>query len=513
MKVAVGNFAGPSGSVGVSARLRSWRLAAALLAAMFLPALPPVRAQEPTALDAAQALEKTLTEAIARAEKSVVAIARYRKGRPPLPPPDGQPAPFAPGEPGGVDETAPNEYATGVVIDPQGYILTNYHVLGDPAENEYRIWVNRRPFNAVGVQKVERVTAGDPWTDLAVLKIEAADLEPIAFGDTKDLRKGQIVIALGNPYGMAKDGQVSASWGIISNLGRPLPTAGASSDPAKDSLYQYGGLIQTDARLNLGTSGGALVNLKGEMIGLTTALAASEGYERSLGFAIPVNDVFLRTIETLKTGHKAEFGFLGVSPENLSDAMRRAGQHGAVLVHVVSGTPAFAAGLKEGDIVTHVNGEAVYDRGQLMHELGKQPVAVELRLTAQRGAEAGRPGRVVQATARLSKRHVTGARPPYSHIPDPRWRGMQIDYATALPQTLLRQVWPQLVTGNSLAVIEVERDSACWKAGLRPGTVFSQVDGQAVTTPDEFFAAVAEKAGPVRIQRVSDTPGEVTVAP
>ena len=90
---------------------------------------------------------------------------------------------------------------------------------------------------------------------------------------------------------------------------------------------------------------------------------------------------------------------------------------------------------------------------------------------------------------------------------------MQVDYATALPQTLLRQVWPQMVPGGSLAVIEVERDSACWKAGLRPGTLFSHVDGQAVTTPDEFFAAVAEKSGPVRIQRVSDTPGEVTVAP
>jgi serine protease Do len=493
--------------------VQSWRLAAAILAAIFFSSRLPVRAQEPTALDAAQALEKTLTEAIARAEKSVVAIARYRKGRAPLAPPDGQPAPFAPGQPGGVDDMAPNEYATGVVIDPQGYILTNYHVLGDPAENEYRIWVNRRPFNAVGVQKVEHVTAGDPWTDLAVLKIEATDLEPIAFGDTKDLRKGQIVIALGNPYGMAKDGQVSASWGMISNLGRPLPATGAASDPAKDSLYQYGGLIQTDVRLHLGTSGGALVNLKGEMIGLTTALAASESFERSLGFAIPVNDVFLRTIETLKTGHKAEFGFLGVSPENLPDAMLRAGQHGAMLVQVVSGTPAFAAGLKEGDVVTHVNGAAVYDRGQLMHELGKQPLAAEIQLTAERGAQVGRPGQVVQATARLSKRHVTGARPPYSHIPDPNWRGMQIDYATALPQTLLRQVWPQLVAGNCLAVTEVNRDSASWKAGLRPGTLVSQVDGQAVTTPDEFFAAVAEKSGPVRLQRVSDTPGEVTVAP
>lgn len=489
------------------------RLAAALLLT-FVGALLPVEAQEPTALDAALTLEKTVTEAIARAEKSVVAIARYRKGR--LPPAQGgaQPAPFAPGRAGGPEETVPNEFATGVVIDRRGYILTNYHVLGNPSENDYRVWIQRRPFTAIGVQKADHVTAGDPWTDLAVLKIEAADLEPIPLGDAKDLRKGQFVIALGNPYGIAKDGSVSASWGIISNLGRPLPSAADESGPdsAKDSLYQYGGLIQTDARLNLGTSGGALVNLKGEMIGLITALAASEGYERSLGFAIPVNDVFLRTIETLKKGHKAEFGFLGVSPENLPDAMRRAGQHGALVTHVVPGTPAAAASLKEGDVITRVNDEAVYDRNTLMYELGKQPVAAEIRLAVQRGAEIGRRGRVLEASAKLTKRHVSGARPPYSLVPDPSWRGMHVDYATALPQPLLRQVWPQIPAG-SLAVLDVQRDSPCWKAGLRPGTLFSHVDGQAVATPDDFFAAVAEKSGAVRIQRVSDTPAEVTVAP
>jgi len=482
-----------------------------VLPAVCVAALRPLQAQEPTAFDAAQTLEKTLVEAIARAEKSVVAIARYRKGRAPQAA-EGQGVPFAPGQPGGADDPAPNEYATGVVIDPQGYILTNYHVLGDPAENDYRIWVNRRPFTAIGVQPVQHVTAGDPWTDLAVLKIEATDLEPIAWGHSKDLRKGQIVIALGNPYGIARDGQVSASWGIISNLGRPLPAGGAEPDPAKESLYRYGGLIQTDVRLNLGTSGGALVNLKGEMIGLTTALAASEGYERSLGFAIPVDDVFLRTIETLKSGHKAEFGFLGVSPEDLPDAMLRAGQQGAVLVHVVSGAPAALAGLKEGDILTHVNDAAVYDRRSLMHELGRQPVAAEIKLTAERGAQVGSPGRVIEATARLSKRHVTGARPPYSLVPDPRWRGLQLDYATALPQELLRQAWSQLGAG-SLAVIDVQRDSAAWKAGLRPGTVFSQVDGETVATPAEFFAAVVDKSGPVRLMQVSDPPGEITVAP
>lgn len=496
-----------------SFRLRRQRIAAVLAALWLVWPAAAAAAEEPSALDAALALEQAFTETIARAERSVVAIARYRKGRLPSTSLDGSPGPLTPAPGDSADDIAPNEYAAGVVIDPQGYILTNYHVLGDPAENDYRVWVQHRPFPAVAVQRVEHVTAGDPWTDLAVLKIPADGLEPIALGDATQLRKGQIVVALGNPYGMAKDGQVSASWGIISNLGRPLPPAGTDTDPAKNSLYQYGGLIQTDARLHLGTSGGALVNLRGQMIGLITALGTSPGYERSLGFAIPVNEVFRRTIETLKTGRKAEFGFLGVSPDNLPDAQRRAGRQGAVLNHVVAGTPAAAAGLQEGDILTHVDGTPVYDRSTLMHELGKQPAAGEIHLTLERRASSDQPWRVIQTTAKLSKRQVTGLRPPYSRIPDPVWRGLQVDYATALPQLLLRQVWPQLPPGGSLAAIQVERDSASWKAGLRPGTLISHANGERVLSPEAFFAAVADRPGPIRIRCIADAPREVTVAP
>lgn len=468
-------------------------------------------AQEPSALEAARALEKTLGDAISRAEQSVVAIARYRKGRLPANAADGQSQALTPPRVGSRDEIAPNEYAAGVVIDRQGHILTNYHVLGDPAENDYRVWIRHRPFDAVDVRTVEHVAAGDPWTDLAVLKIEANDLEPIALGDAKALRKGQIVIALGNPYGIAKDGDVSASWGIVSNLGRSLPTAGASPPPVGDSLYRYGGLIQTDARLNMGSSGGALVNLQGEMVGLITAVADSDGYERSLGLAIPVDDLFRRTVETLRSGRKAEFGFLGVAPEDLPDVQRRTGRQGAVLSHVVAGTAAATAGLREGDVITHVDDVPVYDRDMLMHELGKQPVAAQIRLTAERGRSADRPGRTVQAIAKLSKRQTSGGQRPYSLVPDPVWRGLQIDYATALPQPLLRQIQSHLSADVNLAAFSVVHGSAAWNAGLRPGTLVSHVDGVRVATPGEFFAAVREKSGPVHIRRVAEDPAEIIV--
>jgi serine protease Do len=478
-------------------------------------AVAPVRGQEaadgapePTGLQAAVALEEAFVDAIARAERSVVAITRHR-----LPP-----AGSTLGDRGSLSDArdfearVPHEYATGVVIDPRGYILTNYHVLGNPAENAYTIWLRRKPYEAVDVRLPAEVKAGDPWTDLAVMKIDAEELEPISFGDTKSLRKGQIVIALGNPYGIAKDGQVSASWGIVSNLSRPFPARGTplNENPGEESVYQYGGLIQTDARLNLGTSGGALVNLRGEMIGLITALAASEGYERSTGFAIPVDDVFRRTVETLKTGRKPEFGFLGVSSVDLSDSMLRAGHHGARITHVAPGTPAAEARLKEDDIITRIDDHTIHDRDGLMRELGRQPVRARIRVTVERGSGPDRQGRVIQTSAVLSKRHIATSRPVFAQLEDPRWRGALFDHATALPQDLLRQAIQAEMPQGSLAAITVERDSPAWRAGLRPGTIVTRVEGRRVTTPEQFLEAVANREGPVRLTSLS---GEITVSP
>jgi serine protease Do len=265
--------------------------------------------------------------------------------------------------------------------------------------------------------------------------------------------------------------------------------------------------------LNLGTSGGALINLKGEMVGLTTALGALEGYERSAGFAIPVDDMFLRTIEVLKTGRKAEFGFLGVSPEDLSDSMRRRGQHGARVTHVVPGTPAATARIREGDVITHVNGQRIYDRDSLMLQLGRQAAGSQIHLTVQRGAALGQRGHMLQASVELSKKHILSSRSPYSQIEDPRWRGMQVDFATALPQIYLRQIFQHSMPEGCLGVIDVHRDSPAWKAGFRPATLITHVDGTRVTSPDEFFAAVEGKAAEVRIRTQGRPSAEIVVPP
>ena len=159
------------------------------------------------------------------------------------------------------------------------------------------------------------------------------------------------MLSLGNPYAIARDGSASASWGMISNVSRrPAPARQHDlGTPEAKTIHQFGTLLQVDTRMELGTSGGALVNLRGELIGVTTSLAALEGYEQSVGFAIPIDSFSRRVIETLCRGYEVEYGFLGLTPiPVLPDQLRRDGrfkQLSAVRVEqVIPNSPAAIAG-------------------------------------------------------------------------------------------------------------------------------------------------------------------------
>jgi S1-C subfamily serine protease len=461
-------------------------------------ALRDVSAQEPSGLDAAQSLEKGLVAAIARTEKSVVAIARVRKER------VGEtfglefrPDPFgrrltttispSPADP----DFVPNDYATGVIIDRQGLILTAYHALSP--ESEYYVTTQeRRIYRAT-------VKGADPRSDLAVLVIDAAGLPPIPFGDASQLKKGQIVIALGNPYAIGRDGQASASWGIVSNLARKAPPISDDGDSsAARTLHQFGTLIQTDAKLNLGTSGGALVNLQGEMVGLTVALAATAGYEQAAGYAIPIDATFRRVIETLKEGREVEYGFLGIRPANLSAAELAAGKQGVKVQSVVRGTPADRYGLQTDDVITAVQGVPILGTDGLMLELGRLPADSTARFDVLRNQ------RQIQLQVILAKYPIQGEkivtnRPPY-------WRGMRVDYTTAVLNSEAAAV-PNGFFGEGVIATDVEEGKPAWKAGIRPGMRIRQVDGTPVNTPKQFRAAVANRAGPVQLRLAAGSDG------
>jgi serine protease Do len=444
-----------------------------------LPAFAQPAAPEATLPPALAALEKSLVDAIAKCEKSVVAIARARKS-------DGESRLADP-------DFIPNEYGAGVVVDRRGLILTNRHVLGDIKLNEYAVWIGGK------VHYPARVVAADAWSDLAVLKIDAEDLMPIAFGDGRGVKKGQIVLLLGNPLAIARDGQPSAAWGIIANVQRKAaPIVSEANPTGKGTMHHYGTLIQVDARLNLGTSGGALLSLNGEMIGLTTSLAAVAGFEQAAGYAIPVDDTFRRAVDALKAGREVEYGFLGVSLGTGIDdpfrGLRVPPGTGVVLTQVMPGTPAARVGLVSSDIITHVEGQPVSEPDALILHLGSMPVGKQVRLSLNRG------GRPFTRQVTLSKKPPNSGDDSYVTVAPATWRGLRIDHATAVPN------FPQLSLGGSIdpdgcvALVSVDRGSVAWKLGLRPGLFVTMVDGVRVATPDDFFKAVGGKTGAVQLR-------------
>ena len=458
---------------------------------------PPGPRPSSSAVEAVAALEGALVEAISRAEKSVVAIARVRRPQP------GQEAPLLdPSDPAFI----PNEYASGVVVGASGLILTNYHVLGDPDKNDYYVWVQKRPYKVLQVERVEKVVAGDPWTDLAVLKIAAQNLQPIRYGDVNKLRKGMIMLVLGNPYAIARDGQASAGWGILANTGRQAPPRKRSLEAGdqRETLYHSGGLLQIDARLNLGTSGGAVVNLKGEMVGLVTAQTPFDGADRSAGFAIPADDVFRRTVEHLKAGRKIQVGFLGVSVESLDLAQQQQGREGVRVALVFDGSGADQAGMRIGDVITRVDNRPIRARDELFHYLGGLPPERRVKFTIRRGDSATSAGEIQRLEAVLTKRYSQLAGPSYSQQPELNWRGIEVDYATAMPPSLVRLSAHLRDPRGCLAVVHVELDSVGWKAGLRAGAFISHVGRTRVHNPQQFQQLVKKTTGEVTLTRCSE---------
>jgi len=255
---------------------------------------------------------------------------------------------------------------SGVVISPDGYIVTNNHVV-DGAVDIRVTTSNRRVLSA-------KLIGTDPLTDLAVIKVSATDLASAPWGDSKELRPGQTVLAFGNPYGF----RFTVTRGIVSALNRANPDPSNRSKP--------GEFIQTDAAINPGNSGGPLVNARGEVVGINTFLISPSGTFSGMGFAIPTQ-IVRPTVETLIRDGKVRHGHMGigiadVTPENAkffgdSTAM------GGVVTQVEPDSPAAKAGLQIGDVITEVDGHKVNDAGELQVVVGEKQPGAKVDLTAR----------------------------------------------------------------------------------------------------------------------------------
>jgi len=428
----------------------------------------PVDRPDIDGLQAARALESSLVHSIAKAEASVVAIARGRNG-----------VKRELRDPGFV----PFEYSTGVVVDARGLILTNYHSLGDVEKNDYVVWMAGKPFMNVTVK------AADPWSDLAILAIDARDLTPIEFGDGSDLKKGRIVISLGNPHAIARDGNVSAAWGIVSNVSRKIdgPLQGVTGPDTvhpsnRETRYHFGGLVQTDLRLARGTSGGPLLDLDGRMVALSTNIAMLAGFEKGTGYAIPVGAYFQRVLEKLKRGEPVEQGFLGVAPRNpfIED-----GEIGVVLADVKQGTPAAQAGMYSYDEILQIDEQPVHNVDELFLKIGSLPPDHVAKFTVRRSS------RELTIPVRLSKKPSNASRPAIVTADGRNWRGLVVDFATALSTLRISSLDPD----GCVIAADVEQDSPAWRSGLRVGAIINRVNGKSVRSPDEFHAAVTGEDG------------------
>lgn len=384
----------------------------------------------------------------------------------------------------------------GVVIDPEGLILTQYLTVA----------IDQRHFVTTidGRRLTAEIRAADPRSGLAVLALTdagAAPLPAIKLGEAENLRKGSSVLAIGNPQAIISDGQPTASHGSITNLAAKADDR-VNLNNARDelrgnyrtTLHHFGTLIQTDARLGWNASGGALVDLNGELVGITTTVSVIPGHEQPAGYAIPINEAFRRVIEVLKQGKEVEYGLLGISFNVNTPAATTGGRSGITVENAYPGGPAARAGLRSRDIITKVGGEATPTADRLQLLVGQQPPGSELRVAYERN---GSPS---EATVRLSKHFTIGEKIVTN--PPPRWRGIQVDYATAISQAALEQASRQglIDPAGCVVVTAVSPESVSWKQGVREGMFISHVGGERVTTPAEFWRVVEQAEESVKLR-------------
>lgn len=364
---------------------------------------------------------------------------------------------------------------SGIIIDPNGYILTNEHVIHG-ADKITVTLPDGREFKAKLVGK-------DYRADLAVLKIDAKNLPYAKLGDSDKVKIGQWAIAIGNPFGFAvKSPKPTVTVGVISALHRTLPAT-----EYRDRIYTD--LIQTDAAINPGNSGGPLLNLKGEVIGINVAIYTTSGGYQGIGFAIPINQAKY-VLDKLIKGEEVEYGWLGVQIQDLNKELAEyfglPDQRGALVAKVLKNSPAQRAGIREGDVIRKFNGKDVEDTKDLMNKVMHTEVGKVVEV------EIIRDGNPMKLKVKIGKRplHIGKA-----GAGEHSWRGMTVGDITEE----IRRAY-NITEEEGVVVLEVDPDSPAGDAGIREGDVILEVNRKIVRDLEDFIELTKDLKGKALIR-------------
>ena len=378
---------------------------------------------------------------------------------------------------------------SGVIVRPDGYILTNNHVV-EGAEQVSIELTDGRSFKA-------KVVGTDQPSDLAVVKIEGTNLQTLPLGDSDAVRVGDVVLALGNPLGIGQ----TVTMGIVSAKGRVTP--GSVGDGS------YADFLQTDAPINRGNSGGALVDLQGNLVGINAQILSPSGGNIGLGFAIPSTMAKAVAQQLIDGGvvHRAKLGVnvQSLTPE-LAEGLGVADTRGALVSGVEPGSPADRAGIKEQDVILSFDGHAVTDSNALRNRVAstKPGTSAEVKVL--------RDGKPQTLTARVVEREPAKATARGRGGEEGEGNsGFGMTLSPVTPRIARQLELPESATG--VVVTEVEPDSVAANAGIRPGDVIKRVNGKDVGSIDSVRSALnAENGGKPTLVMVSRQGANLYVA-
>jgi serine protease Do len=366
---------------------------------------------------------------------------------------------------------------SGVIVGTNGYILTNNHVV-DGATDIKVAFRDKRELTA-------KVVGRDAKTDIAVLKVDADHLAAIPLGDSSKVQVGDLAFAIGNPFGVGQ----TVTMGIVSATSR-----------ANLGIEDYEDFIQTDAAINPGNSGGALIDAKGELIGINTAILSHSGGNQGVGFAIPVNLAKRVMDQIVDHGHVVR-GFLGATIQDVTPTIAKAlgmsDSNGVLIGDVTPKGPAAQAGLKPGDVIVKMKGEPVTDSAALRLQVSESDPGSTIPLVVRRASST------LNFDVKLGELPADHEKNAEGGSDQGSLQGIQVEPITPA----VRQ---QLHLGqetHGVLVSKVDPDSAAAGAGIREGDIVQEVNHQAVTTVSEFEQAMRSASQPVLLRVVRDGTG------